>query len=175
MGRTLFILMFSLVLGSCQTDFHLGEPQDIIRIQDQSIPVYSFEEFAPILKNRNKTTYVINFWATWCGPCVKEIPHFVEVSKTQANTSFKWIYVSLDDVANDSLIVQVSEQLEIINNTLVIDETDFNSWISKVDPNWSGALPATVIYNSDYRRFKEGALNRNALESLIQEANNSLN
>lgn len=158
----------------CQSNHQMGQPHQIISIDGTTIPVFSFEAFSPVLKNRNDTTYVVNFWATWCGPCVKEIPHFVEVETQNSDGPMRWIYVTLDEVETDSLVVRVANKLGIADRTVLLDETDFNAWLNRVDPNWSGAIPATIVYNSSYRRFKEGAIDKATLEELLEEATSSL-
>ncbi len=63
----------------------------------QDIPVFKkFEDFEYLLEKDNDTTYVINFWATWCLPCVKELPEFEEINQHFKDKKFKMILVSLD-------------------------------------------------------------------------------
>jgi len=61
------------------------------------VPVYkTFDDFEPILHQDTDTTYVVNFWATWCGPCVKELPYFEALHKSYKNQPVKVVLVSLD-------------------------------------------------------------------------------
>jgi len=63
----------------------------------EGIPVYEkFEDMEPLLRLQNDTTYVVNFWATWCKPCIKEIPYFKELDSTYKDQKFKLLLVSLD-------------------------------------------------------------------------------
>ena len=68
-----------------------------VRIMEGLPPIYeNFEELAFIFQQQNDTTYVINFWSTWCAPCVKELPYFEQVNQKYTNRKVKVILVSLD-------------------------------------------------------------------------------
>jgi len=122
------------------------------------IPVYSFEAFQQNLLQRKEPsiTYVINFWATWCGPCVAELPYFFEVEQQYTGTNVKFVYVSLDFLKSlETKLVPFLENRNISNKVVVLDQKDVNSWMHKIDKKWSGAIPATLIYNSNKRLFLE--------------------
>lgn len=122
------------------------------------IPVYSFEAFENnILKsNEPSVTYVINFWATWCGPCVAELPYFFELEQQYSSKNVKFIYVSLDFTKSlENKLLPFIETRKIKNKVIVLDQKNVNSWMGKIDTNWSGAIPATLIYNSEKRVFLE--------------------
>lgn len=137
------------------------------------IPVYSFEAFENnILKsNEPSVTYVINFWATWCGPCVAELPYFFELEEQYAVKNVKFIYVSLDFLKNlEKKLLPFVETGKIKNKVIVLDQKDVNSWMEKIDKNWSGAIPATLIYNTEKRIFLEQNFESTAdLENAIIE------
>jgi thiol-disulfide isomerase/thioredoxin len=132
------------------------------------IKVHNFESFRPMLSKDNDTTYVINFWATWCAPCVKELPDFEKINKQFRNRKFKMLLVSLDfrKSLETRLIPFVSERgLEA--EVVLLHEPDANVWIDKIDPTWTGSIPATLIYNRDFRQFREGSYSYNELYQLI--------
>lgn len=100
----------------------------------QSVKEVKFSFLDSLMKNNNDTTYVINFWATWCKPCVAELPAFEEVNATSGGKKIKVILVSLDfkNQLNSRLIPYVKEKR--INSTVVLlDEPNYNAWIDKVD------------------------------------------
>lgn len=123
-------------------------------------PIYlSFDEFEPYLHRSNDTTYVINFWATWCAPCVKELPYFEKLMKEKKGEPFKVILVSMDfpkDIKK-KLIPFVHER-GIAESVIALADLDYNSWIDKVSTEWDGAIPFTLIYNSRGRKIKSGEL-----------------
>jgi len=102
------------------------------------------------------TTYVINFWATWCGPCVKELPYFEELNALYDGQPFKQILVSLDDPKKlESKVMPFLVKNNIQSKVVLLADGKANSWIDKVDPNWSGAIPITLILKGDKRKFYE--------------------
>jgi len=165
--------------NSKKTEVAETEEQPTLRAEnevanDQSvvsskIPVYDFKTLAPLLVKDNDTTYVVNFWATWCKPCIKELPYFEKVNKEYAQDKVKVILVSLDfpDILEEQVIPFV-EKRQIESQVVLLDDPDANGWIPKVDPEWSGAIPATVIYNRDNRKFYEKSFTQEELETEIK-------
>ena len=123
----------------------------------QSIKTYtSFEDYKPLLHQNDDTTYVINFWATWCAPCIKEMPAFVKLEESYKNKKLKIILTSMDFGNNVNKRVRGFMNKHNINSEVVVlDDPDSNSWIDKVNSEWSGGIPATLIYNRDKRMFFE--------------------
>lgn len=118
-----------------------------------------------LMKKNEGPVQVINFWATWCGPCVKELPLFEQLSV--ANTEVTLI--SLDFVEKLEKVDAFVAKKSITKEVLLLDEMDYNSWIDKVDKNWEGAIPATLIYNpaNGKRTFVQHELKEGELEKLI--------
>lgn len=118
------------------------------------IKVYDFEEFEPLLKQNNDTTYAINFWATWCIPCIKELPAFEKANTDYKNQNFKMILVSLD-FGKDVLkrVDDFRNTRQLTAEVILLDDPDANAWIPKIDKDWSGAIPATIIYRNDKWQF----------------------
>lgn len=102
------------------------------------------------------TTYVINFWATWCGPCIKELPYFEELNALYEGQAFKQILVSLDDPKKlESKVIPFLTKNNIRSEVVLLADGKANSWIDKVDPEWSGAIPITLILRGDKKKFYE--------------------
>src|SRR4029078_3746838 len=83
---------------------------------------------------------VINFWATWCAPCVKEMPLFEKLN--QENKNCKVILVSMDyDLDPEpAKVKRFIERKKIQSQVVILAEENPNDWIEKIDKNWSGAL-----------------------------------
>lgn len=138
--RLLFVLLLGLNLSGLA--------------QSNSPRIVNFEEFQPYLTNTSDTTYIINFWATWCKPCVEELPYFESVTRDFAQKPVKVLLVSMDfENQIEKRVVPFIEEEKIASEVVVLVEPNANAWIDKVDPRWSGAIPATIIYRSDQRSF----------------------
>lgn len=114
---------------------------------------------------------VINFWATWCAPCIKELPYFEAVNQNACDkVDVTLISLDFEDEFDKRVLPFVSKR-EIRSRVMLLDEIDYNSWIDKVDPSWSGAIPATLIINpsNGKRKFLEKEMNEGELNSLIEE------
>jgi len=134
-------------------------------------PVYEqFDDLAHIFKQQSDTTYIINFWATWCKPCVEELPYFETLTKKYKNSPVKVILVSLDfkkQLVKKLLPFIKKHQLQ--SEVLVLTDPDANTWVDKVDPAWSGAIPVTLIYKQEQRAFYEEAFeDLAALEKVVE-------
>lgn len=134
-------------------------PQKLLKTKmGTEVPVYDFEAFDANILNLKapNTTYVLNFWATWCGPCVAELPYFFELEQQYSGKNVKFIYVSLDFMKSlEKKLLPFLEERKIKNEVIVLDQKDVNSWMEKIDKEWSGAIPATLIFNSEKRVFLE--------------------
>ena len=120
-------------------------------------PIYEkFADLAPIFEQQNDTTYVINFWATWCAPCVKELPYFEALTEKYATKKVKVILVSLDFSKQlETKLKPFLKDNNLQSEVLVLIDPDANSWVDQVNPTWSGAIPATVVYKGTKNKFYE--------------------
>lgn len=119
----------------------------------QQAQIIKWETLENLLHQKSDTTYVINFWATWCKPCVAELPSFIEQEKQLSDKPFKFYFISLDFKKDfNTRLLPFLQKQKINSSVYLLDEPDYNSWIDKVDVRWQGAIPATVIYNSSVNR-----------------------
>ena len=115
----------------------------------QNVRVVKFPELQKRLARPTDTTYVVNFWATWCAPCVKELPNFEQIRTANAGKKVKVLLVSLDYASQiDKKIKPFVLKRGLKSEVLVLNEPDPNDWLAKVDTKWSGALPFTLIINN---------------------------
>jgi thiol-disulfide isomerase/thioredoxin len=144
----------------------------LMKADAQSVELLKFDELNSRVTSTNDTLYVINFWATWCKPCVEELPSFEKCNDEYKNGKFKMLLVNLDfnSQVNKSVIPFINKK-NLRCEILHITETDPNSWINKVDEKWSGAIPATVIYQNGKKLFfTEGEISELNLRNEIQKA-----
>ncbi len=132
------------------------------------IPSLNFKELEPLLNKKNDTLYVINFWATWCKPCIKEIPAFEKINSDYKSQKVKVLLVSLDFPEQlEKQVIPFIEKRQIKSKVILLDDPDANTWIPKVSTKWSGAIPATLIYNKTERKFYERSFTFEELETEI--------
>lgn len=100
------------------------------------------------------TTYVVNFWATWCGPCVEELPAFEQLHKNLKKQPYKVILMSLDFKSKlEREVIPFVKKHKLQAEVFVVNEADQQAFIDRVDKNWSGALPATLIMKANALRY----------------------
>ncbi len=133
------------------------------------IKVYSFDEFSHWLEKETDSLYIVNFWATWCAPCVKEIPDFEKIYETYRDQKVKVLFVSLDFPNQlESRVIPFIDRMGMKAQVVLLDDVRANRWIPLVDESWSGAIPATLIYNREFREFYAREFNFEELEEIIK-------
>ncbi|HJW28459.1 MAG TPA: TlpA disulfide reductase family protein, partial [Saprospiraceae bacterium] len=118
------------------------------------IKVLNYEQLKPLLHENNDTTYVISFWATWCTPCMEELPYFLQLDSVYAMKPLKLVMVSLDFKKDYIRRLQpFVREKKLEDRVVVLEDNNANYWINDIDPNWSGAIPATLVYKGEQRSF----------------------
>ncbi|WP_430409709.1 TlpA disulfide reductase family protein [Kordia sp.] len=133
---------------------------------NSEIPVLNFDQFEKYLNIEDDNIHVVNFWATWCAPCVKELPYFEAVNAQYKDKNVQVLLVSLD--FNLKKLNSFLAKNELKSEKVLLDDPDQNAWIPKVSEKWSGAIPATVIYGKGKRKFYEKSFTQEALESELK-------
>jgi thiol-disulfide isomerase/thioredoxin len=125
-----------------------------------------------IIHKKSDNIQVINFWATWCGPCIKELPYFEKLtSQNTPNIKVTLVSMDLDLDPNPEKVYKFVTRKNLKSEVLLLDEKDPNEWINKIEKDWNGALPATLIINqkTGQRKFVGKELHDGDLERLIAE------
>ncbi|MGF1637521.1 MAG: TlpA family protein disulfide reductase [Cyclobacteriaceae bacterium] len=140
---------------------------------DMAVEVIKYPRLLELLdKPQAMDIEVFNFWATWCGPCVKELPYFEKLSTQYDNV--KVFLISFDDVEKlETSVKNFINKRNLKSKIFLVDETDYNSFIDKVDARWSGAIPATIIIDrrSGERLFYEKEFEEGELNEIIDKLN----
>lgn len=134
--------------------------------------VYKLSDLLKRIHNNSDTVYVVNFWATWCKPCVQELPEFEDFSKSHAGNKVKVILVCLD--FEEDLEKKVNPFLkkhQYQTECVLLDEVDGNAYINAISKQWSGAIPATLVTykNQNQQRFAERKLNAEGILKMVEE------
>lgn len=124
-------------------------------IYAQKVGVYKIDDLTKRIYNNSDTLYVVNFWATWCKPCVAELPEFEKLNQEYKSKKVKVILVCMD--FKEELNKRVKPFIKKNNYTcevVLLDEINGNDFINKITEMWSGAIPATIITRNNKTFFE---------------------
>ncbi len=141
-------------------------------VKAQKVLSITKSDLSALLSSKSDTIYVINFWATWCKPCVEELPVFEKVHQEYAGKKVKVILISNDFKKQvEPKLKPFLKSKKIQSDVWWMNETDPNVWVNIVEPMWEGSLPATLIFRgSDQKRFfNEGQLSEQTILAIIQK------
>ena len=164
--------LFIVVVLSCKND---SKPKASLENKNSTelngdLEVYDFNGLEPFLNKKDDKTHVVNFWATWCAPCVKEMPYFEKLNANYKDKNVEVLLVSLDFPFNyDKKLKPFIKENKLQSKVVALDDPDMNSWMSKVDEEWSGAIPITIIFNKNKRQFYERSFTYNELENELKQ------
>lgn len=136
----------------------------------QDIPKWKVADLTRFIEQAEKPT-ILNFWATFCKPCIEEIPYFQALQKKYDSAGLQLILVSLDlEEAYPAKIKAFANKQKITAPVYFLDETNADVFCPAVDENWSGAIPASLFINNKkgYRKFLEDQLSKAKLEEEIK-------
>ena len=137
----------------------------------QSIPKWKVGDLEEYIAKSDGPT-VVNFWATYCGPCLKEIPYFQEVVKQYEKKGVKLLLVSLDFKESfPDKISSFADKRKFTSAIVWLDETNADYFCPKVDSKWSGVMPATLFINNKkgHRSFFEEEMSKEKFETAIRK------
>ena len=141
-------------------------------VHAQKIPKWKITDIESLM-NRGDSVLVINFWATFCKPCVEEIPDFIRISKKYAKQKVRLQLVSIDLPSSyPAKITAFAKKSKFNTNIAWLNETNADYFCPKIATRWSGAIPATLIINpkTGYRKFFEDQLKPEEFEMELKLA-----
>ena len=179
MKQWMFLLL--LLTISCKndnTDSELVESKSQLEITESpavdvsyiDLKIYDYDGLEPLISKKDDKVHVVNFWATWCAPCVKELPYFEKINEAYKDKGVEVLLVSLDFPKNyDSKLKPFIKKYDLQSEVVAFDDTDQNRWIPAINEDWSGALPATIIYSGGKRQFYEQSFTQEELETELKQ------
>ncbi|CUU10347.1 MAG: TlpA family protein disulfide reductase [Fimbriimonadales bacterium] len=141
-------------------------------IAEPKIPRTNYKDLQSRLQKLKGKVVVVNFWATWCGPCMEEMPDLARFYKNYRSKGVEMIGVSVDDPElADSAIPPVLRKHGVTYRVVVLDE-DPNTFIEKFDKNWQGEVPRFYLYSKSGKRLAawSGKTPYAELEKRVKEA-----
>lgn len=140
---------------------------------DKSPKTISLKQLNALLQQQDDKLYVINFWATWCKPCIDEMPDFLAVNELyKDDPNFKMIFISLDHIKLLHTKVKTFVEKHKINAEVYLLDEKRNAyeWMPEFEASWNGAIPSTGFYkNGEKLLFKQFQMNRYELEDYIDD------
>lgn len=179
MKRLVLILIISFL--SCKNDTsgsEIVESSDMPEVSKETaidisgidLKIYDYDGLEPIINKKDDKVYVVNFWATWCAPCVKELPYFEKVNENYKDKGVEVLLVSLDFPKNyDTKLKPFMKKYDLKSEVVAFDDVNQNRWIPAINKDWSGAIPATIIYKGDKRQFYERSFTQEELETELKQ------
>jgi len=175
--KRIFLLVLLVILACKEQGKERVEPvtqviekeeKKAIDVSDISLEIYDYDGLEPLINKEDEKIHVVNFWATWCAPCVKELPYFEEIN-ADYNNRVEVLLVSLDFPRNyDSKLKPFMKKHDLKSKVIAFDDVNQNRWIPAINENWTGALPATIIYNENKRQFYEQSFTKEELETELK-------
>ncbi len=145
----------------------------IFSLQAEAQPIQAYKATDLMQRVSNPDTfYVVNFWATWCGPCIKELPQFTKLSAELSGKPVKILLVSLDfKEAYPKKLAAFVAKKKLQHEVVWLNETNANEFIPKIDDRWQGSIPATMLYykKMEYTNLFEGTITAPQLQLLIEK------
>ncbi|MBS4044276.1 MAG: TlpA family protein disulfide reductase [Chitinophagaceae bacterium] len=145
----------------------------IVVANSQKITTFKINDVVKYYSAKNDTVYIINFWATFCKPCIEEIPDFIKLVEQYKSKKVKLLLVSVDLPSYlPKKLPEFIKANKFNTNHAWLNETNADYFCPKIDEKWSGAIPSTLIVNNKkkYRKFFESELTAVEFEKALLEA-----
>ncbi len=158
MKKVIFLLSFLLVA-------FIAQAQEIKKWQITDVENYMKDTVSKVL--------VISFWATFCKPCVAEIPSFISITDKYKSQKVALLLVSLDLPSYyPKKIAGFVNRQGYKANIVWLNETNADYFCPKIDKSWSGSIPGTLLLNTKtgYRKFFEEEMEAADFEKELQLA-----
>jgi thiol-disulfide isomerase/thioredoxin len=134
----------------------------------KAVQEVNLEQLQKHTQKADDTLYVVNYWATWCRPCVEEMPYFFAAAQKFKQQKVKVVFVSLNSPKEMDKVERFVAGKKITQPVFLLNAGNPNIWIDKVDPSWGGSIPATIMYKRKEKvSFREGEFTQTELDSVI--------
>ncbi len=160
-------LIFLLTQGALMAQSQAVQPYDVT--------VIDRNEMYRLIKIKDDTLRLFNFWATWCKPCVQELPYFEQMNQEMSQGKFRQYLISLDfNEGQNKRLVSFIEKNKLRSTVLLFDGGDPNQWIDSIHPEWSGTIPASLLVYQEQKCFFEGNFkDLSSLKKYVLECKNN--
>ena len=174
--KVLFVILSTFTAVSCQntvSEADTTQPEDLIAVphakdvpngeatdedlrkisdaKGKDVELVTMDELAEILNNTGDELIVCNFWATWCKPCIEEMPYFDKLQDEFKEDEVRVIFVSIDDMKQANKVKTFVRQTQVRSQVMQLNEDKkvLKLWFSKIQSSWTGDIPATLFVRTD--------------------------
>jgi peroxiredoxin len=132
------------------------------------------ETLRALRKNDSGKFRLVNFWATWCAPCVAEFDEFVTINRMYRHRDFEFVTVSINRPDEEKSVLEFLKKKQASNRNLLFASSEREALINAFDPDWQGAVPYTVLINPEGKIIHRelDSIDPLALKRAIQKAMN---
>lgn len=114
-----------------------AEPVTLDSIDDAAV--------AKLVKNEGKNLLLVNLWATWCGPCVAELPELVTINRMYRHRNFRLVTISIDEPEKKEAAVDVLRKNHVAATNYLLETKDRDQFAESLDKEWPGPIPYTLL------------------------------
>lgn len=124
---------------------------------------------ARLAKNEGGKLLLVNVWASWCGPCVEELPEFVTMNRMYRRRDFRLVTLSMDEPEKKDAAMKVLREKHVAASNYILKIKDRDKFADLLDKDWTGPLPHTLLIAPGGRVLyrKTGAIDALALKRAI--------
>ena len=128
-----------------------GRKEELAEIEGQSVTVKpaSVDDLKALRKNSTGKLALVNFWATWCGPCFKELPDLETMYRMYGHRAFDLVTVSINYPDEQAGVLAALQKQHATSHNLLLGSTDIYALMAAFDPDWNAAVPYTMLIRPD--------------------------
>jgi peroxiredoxin len=148
-----------------------GRKEELAEIESQPVAIQpaSHDDFQALRKNDSGKLRLVNFWATWCAPCVQEMPEIQTMLRMYGHRAFEVVTVSINYPDEQAGALVALQKLHATSRNLILGSTDIYTLLAAFDPDWNAAIPYTMLIkpNGEVVYKNQGPINPLELRRII--------
>lgn len=128
-----------------------GRKQELAEIESQPVKIQpaSAQDLKTLRKNQTGKLMLVNFWATWCGPCFKELPDLETMYRMYGHRAFDLVTVSINYPDEQPGVLSALQKQHATSRNLLLGSTDIYALMAAFDSEWNAAVPYTMLIRPD--------------------------